>query len=80
MKSYYNKIIGANKNVEDLNDSIEYHIDEDEMKFRTFDTHKNSFRAKTKTQERRFSRIKKGKEKRVAQSGGVEVHCGIVIE
>lgn len=50
------------------------------MKFREFDTKKTTFRAKTNTKERRFSRVKKGREKRVAQSHGMEITYGIDIE
>lgn len=55
-------------------------IEDEEIDQRGIDLKKNSFRIKTKTRERRFSRLQLGKEKSVSKSQGLTIRWGLNLQ
>lgn len=55
-------------------------VEDEELDHRTQDLKKNSFRVKTKTRERRFSRVQMGREKSVSKAEGLTIRWGINLQ
>ena len=59
-----------------MDSSFSDYVEEEEIQFRHLDNKKKSFRANCVAKERRFSRMKRGKEKTLAKVNGVVVKWG----
>lgn len=78
MGGLVNKIsVDDAESMSDISSILEEYVDDEEIENKDIDTKKSSFRRKTQTRERRYSRLNMGKEKSVSRSSGLTLRWGI---
>jgi len=65
------------ESMSEISSIIEEYVDDEEIEHKDIDTKKSSFRRKTQTRERRYSRLNMGKEMSVSRSSGLTLRWGI---
>lgn len=66
--------------INSLDSEIDEFVEDDELNQKDIDNKKNTFRIKTKKKERRYSRLKMGREKSVSRGTGIVIKWGINID